>query len=200
MNVFDLGNIKTLFAALAMLLTIVAFVPYLRSIFHGQTRPHLFSWIVWGINTSVAFFAVLAEQGGIGAWAIGFSALLTLFIAALAFVKRADVQITRMDWLFFAAALAAMPIWWMTSNPLWALVLITTIELLGFGPTFRKCWYQPYSESISFLAILIVRNLFIVAALENYQFTTLLFPIAMAGACAALITVMLWRRPRLTSV
>ncbi len=74
-------------------------------------------------------------------------------------------------------------------------MLITVIELLGFGPTFRKCWHQPHSESMTFLAILIVRNVLIVAALERHMLTTLLFPVAMAAACGLLITIMLWRRP-----
>ena len=199
MNWIGAADIKAVLAALAMLLTVVAFVPYLRSIFLGQTRPHVFSWIIWGINTGVAFLAVLAERGGAGAWPIGFSCVLTLFVAALAYLKRADVTITRVDWLFFSAALIAMPAWWVANDPLWAVVLITGIELLGFGPTFRKCWHQPYSESISFLATLIVRNMLIVAALEHYQFTTLLFPIAMAAACGGLIAIMLWRRPRAAS-
>lgn len=190
-----IGIDKTFLAAVATVLTVVAFVPYLRSIQRGKTHPHVFSWIVWGINTGVAFLAVLAERGGVGAWAIGFSCAVTLFVAALAYNKRADVSITRTDWLFFIAALAAMPVWYVADDPLWAVVLITTIELLGFGPTFRKCWHQPHSESISFLAILVVRNALIVAALERYMLTTILFPVAMAGACGLLIAIMAWRRP-----
>lgn len=186
---------KRLLATVATVLTIVAFVPYLRSIHYGYTRPHVFSWIIWGINTGIAFLAVHAEHGGAGAWPIGFSCAMTLFVAALAYIKRADVAITRTDWLFFLAALATMPVWQAANDPLWAVVLITSIELLGFGPTFRKCWHQPHSESMSFLAILVLRNALIVAALERHVLTTLLFPVAMAVACGLLIAIMVWRRP-----
>ena len=185
---------KTLLATVATVLTVVAFAPYLRSIQQGKTHPHVFSWVVWGINTGVAFFAVLAERGGAGSWVIGFSCAVTLFVAALAYHKRADVSITRMDWIFFVAAIATMPIWYLTDDPFWSVVLITIIELLGFFPTFRKCWHQPHSESISFLAILILRNALIVAALERYVLTTILFPVAMAAVCALLIAMMAWRR------
>lgn len=195
MNWIGGPDYKILLAALATVLTVVAFVPYLRSIQRGYTRPHVFSWIIWGINTGVAFLAVLAENGGAGAWPIGFSSAVTLYVAALAYLKRADITITRADWLFFIAALIAMPVWRAANDPLWALVLITVIELLGFGPTFRKCWHQPHSESMSFLVILIVRNVLIVAALERYMLTTLLFPVAMAAACVLLIAIMAWRRP-----
>ena len=169
-------------------------MPYLRSMALGQTKPHVFSWVIWGINTGVAFVAVLAEGGGAGAWVIGLSSVITLYVAAVAYLKRADVSITRLDWFFFISALLAMPLWWWMNDPLWAVILITSIELLGFAPTFRKCWYEPYSESVAFLAILTLRNALIVAALEQVTFVTLLFPVAMAGACLALIGMMLVRR------
>lgn len=185
---------ETWLSAAAMALTFIAFVPYFRSIFSGTTRPHVFSWVVWGTNTSVAFVATLSAGGGAGAWAVGFSASITLAVALLAWQRRADVHITRMDWLFFLAGLAAIPLWWVASDPLWAIVVVTGVELLGFGPTMRKSWHQPWSEPISFLAILIVRNALVIAALDQRTMTTVLFPAAMAAACILLICILVWRR------
>ncbi|MHB1083382.1 MAG: hypothetical protein ACYCZA_00865 [Thiobacillus sp.] len=187
-------SIETWLSAAAMALTFVAFVPYFRSIFSGATRPHVFSWVVWGTNTSVAFVATLSAGGGAGAWAVGFSAAITLAVAALAWRRRADVHITRMDWLFFLAGLAAIPLWWVASDPLWAIVVVTGVELFGFGPTMRKSWHQPWSEPINFLAILIVRNALVIAALEQRTMTTVLFPAAMAAACILLLGMLVWRR------
>lgn len=181
-------------SAAAMALTFVAFVPYFRSIFAGTTRPHVFSWVVWGTNTSVAFVATLSAGGGAGAWAVGFSAAITLAVAGLAWARRADVHITRVDWLFFLAGLAAIPLWFVASDPLWAIVLVTAVELLGFGPTMRKSWHQPWSEPVSFLAILVVRNALVIAALEQRTLTTVLFPAAMAGACILLMGILVVRR------
>ena len=181
-------------SAAAMALTFVAFVPYFRSIFAGTTRPHMFSWVVWGTNTSVAFVATLSAGGGAGAWAVGFSAAITLAVAGLAWARRADVHITRVDWLFFLAGLAAIPLWFVASDPLWAIVLVTAVELLGFGPTMRKSWHQPWSEPVSFLAILVVRNALVIAALEQRTLTTVLFPAAMAGACILLMGILVVRR------
>ena len=186
--------IQASLSAAAMALTFVAFVPYFRSIFSGTTRPHVFSWVVWGTNTSVAFVATLSAGGGAGAWAVGFSAAITLAVAALAWRRRADVHITRMDWLFFLAGLAAIPLWWVASDPLWAIVVVTAVELLGFVPTMRKSWHHPWSEPINFLAILIVRNALVIAALEQRTITTALFPAAMAAACILLLGMLVWRR------
>lgn len=180
--------------AIAMALTFAAFLPYIRAILRGRVRPHVFSWIVWGINTSAAFFIALEADGGIGAWAIGFSAVVTLYIAVLGHFKCSDLTITRTDWVFFVAALAAMPLWYLMRDPLLTVWLVTLIELLGFGPTLRKTWRQPYSESMTFLGLMVMRNVLVITALGNHTTTTMLFPTMMSVACLALIAIMVWRR------
>jgi hypothetical protein len=94
-------GIKYLFSTVAILLTFIAFVPYIGTILSGKTKPHVFSWVIWGTTTMIVFFAQLEAKGGVGAWPIGVSACLTLFIAFLAFVKRSDIKITYSDSLFF---------------------------------------------------------------------------------------------------
>lgn len=196
----EVGTYKSWLSAVAVVLTCIAFLPYIVSIFRGRTRPHVFSWVIWGLNTSMAFLATRHAGGGLGAGVIGFSAGVTLFIAALAYIKRADVSTTPADRLFFIVALAAMPLWYWAGDPLWAVWLITVIELLGFGPTLRKTWAQPFSESMSFMVLLVVRNALIMAALDRHTTTTLLFPAGMAAACLALIAIMAWRRPRVAAI
>lgn len=185
---------KTTASTLATALTVAAYLPYLRSITRGQVRPHMFTWIIWGTVTLLAFIATLQAGGGKGAWVLGLSAGVSFLVAKLAHVKRADVSVTRLDGAFLVAAFAAIPLWLLARDPLWAVCLLTLIELLGFGPTFRKTWHAPSSESASFLGILIVRNALILAALESYAVVTVLFPAVAAIACLALLAMMLWRR------
>lgn len=197
----EAGTYQSWLSAVAVILTCIAFLPYILSIFRGRTRPHVFSWVIWGLKPGVAFLATLHAGGGLfGAGVIGFSAGVTLFIAVLAYLKRADVGVTPTDRLFFIAALAAIPLWHWADDPLWAVWLITVIELLGFGPTFRKTWSQPHSESMSFLVLLVLRNALVIAALDRLTATTVLFPAAMAAACLALIAVMAWRRPQVVAI
>ena len=175
-------------------LTLVAFYPYLRGILHGTVNPHVFSWVIWGSTTLLVFLAQLQAGGGVGAWPIGVSAAITLLIAALASVKRADRSITRMDWFFLVAALSALPLWLATSDPTWAVVVLTLVDLLGFGPTIRKTYAAPHSESLTFFGILAARNLIVVMALERYAVATVLFPAAIAIACSGLVCLILYRR------
>ncbi|MDX2422294.1 MAG: hypothetical protein QNK43_06425 [Amphritea sp.] len=187
-------SLKLMFSGLAMVLTFVAFVPYIRSILAGRTRPHVFSWFIWGITTVIVFFAQLEAEGGVGAWPIGLSGIITVGVAVLAFVKRGDISITRTDWGFFVVALASLPFWYLTSDPLWTVVVLSLVDLLGFGPTIRKAYAFPHEENQLFFLSFMLRNVFVILALEHYSVTTVLFPLSIAAACTCLLMTVAYRR------
>lgn len=185
---------KELLSAIAIAITCLAFFPYIKNIYRNEVRPHVFSWIVWGITTFVVFLAQIEAHGGVGAWPIGVSGAITIFVACLAFWKRGDVSITKSDWFFFVAALSSLPFWFFTADPLWAVVILTLVDLLGFGPTYRKAYSSPRSESLLFFGLFTARNIIVIGALESYSVTTVLFPAAIAAASALLMAIILLRR------
>jgi len=183
-----------LLSAVAIALTFIAFFPYIRSILKGQTKPHAFSWVIWGSVTFVVFLAQLADKGGVGAWPIGVSGVITIYVAILAYRKKSDSSITRADWFFLVTAMSALPLWYITADPLWAVVILTTVDLMGFGPTFRKAYIQPYEEQLLFFIVIAARNFISITALENYSLTTVLFPAATGIACVLFILMVAYRR------
>ena len=185
---------KEFFAVIAITLTFIAFFPYIGSIVQGRTRPHVFSWVIWGSTTFVVFLAQLADKGGAGAWPIGVSGLITLYVAMLAYLKKSDSTITTTDWWFLVIAMTSLPLWYLTADPLWAVVILTSIDVIGFGPTLRKAYAFPFDEQLTFFALMTVRNLTAIMALEHYSLTTVLFPAATGAACLLLIGVVVYRR------
>jgi hypothetical protein len=186
--------IKEIFGWLAIVLTIVAFVPYIRSILRKEIKPHVFSWLIWGVATVVVFFAQLADGAGIGGWCSGVSGLVTFYVAYLAYRHRGDASITRSDWFFFTLALASLPLWYATSDPFWAVVILTTVDTLGFIPTFRRAWHEPYDEQVLLYVLMTVRNLVSIPALEHYSWTTVLFPATLSITCALFVAMVMVRR------
>jgi hypothetical protein len=191
--------VKELLSAAAIVLTFAIFVPYIRSIRNGLTKPHVFSWVIWALGTFVVFLAQLADSGGLGAWPIGVSGLISAYIAILAYRKQSDLAITQTDWVFLIIALAALPCWFFTSDPLWAVVILTGLDLAGFGPTFRSAYFRPHDERMGFYFLGSVRNLLSVLALEHYSLTTVLFPAAVGIACVLFVAMVAYRRGRLTT-
>jgi len=162
-------------------------------------QPHVFSWVIWGSTTFVVFLAQLADGGGLGAWPIGISGVITIYVAILAYSKKSDSTITRTDWVFFVCAMSSLPFWYFTSDPLWAVVILTAVDITGFGPTIRKAYSFPHEEKITFFSIFVVRNVVAVMALEHYSLTTVLFPVAIAFACVLLIAMVVYRRRMLVT-
>ena len=185
---------KEALSTIAIVLTFVAFVPYIVSILTDRIKPHVFSWGIWSITTLVVFFAQVEDGAGVGAWSTGVSGCVTVLIACLAYWKRADISVTRSDWLFLTAAVASLPIWYFTSDPVWTVVILTTVDVLGFGPTVRKAYNFPYTESLLFFAIFALRDSLVIAALENYTVTTVIFPASIVISCITLCVIVKYRR------
>ena len=187
-------HFKEILSGIAVALTFTAFIPYIRDILKGKTKPHIFSWVIWGTTTFVVFLAQLEGHGGVGAWPLGVSGTITIFIANLAYVKRGNPTVTKIDWFFLIAALLSLPLWHITSDPLWAVVILTVIDVLGFGPTIRKAYNFPHSESLLFFGLFAFRDFLVILALEHYSTTTVLFPATTSMACFLLVTMIFYRR------
>lgn len=185
---------KEFLSAIAIILTFIAFFPYIRSILQNRIKPHVFSWVIWGSTTFIVFLAQLQDGGGVGAWPIGVSGVITIYVALQAYLKKSDISITTIDWCFFLSAMASLPLWHFTADPLWAVIILTVVDTLGFGPTVRKAYSHPYDENIIFFSIFMLRNLIVIAALEHYSLTTVLFPAVIAAACLTLVTMVMFRR------
>lgn len=179
---------------ISILLSIWAMLPYIISIHQGKIKPHAFSWIIWGVTTCIVGLAQWTNQGGAGSWSIIFSGLLTFYIAILAMIQKSDSSATKSDLIFFCVAIASIPIWALTKSPLYSVLLLSTIDVLGYGPTIRKSFENPYEESLSLFVILSVRNIFATIALEHYSLTTMFFPLITLAANLILIAIILIRR------
>ena len=185
---------KEILSVIAILLTFIAFFPYIRSTLQGKTKPHTISWLIWGISTIIVFLAQLVDNGGVGAWPIGVSGIISIYVAILAYSKKTDNMISKIDWLFFILAINTIILWYFTSDPLLAVVVLTIIELLGFAPTFRKAYVRPFEEQLTFFVLMVVRNTVAIVALEHYSLTTVLFPAMSAVACLLFIIMVVYRR------
>ncbi|MGL1902866.1 MAG: hypothetical protein OCC49_12065 [Fibrobacterales bacterium] len=185
---------KEIISGFSILLTFIGYAPYIKWVITRQVRAHLFSWVIWSITTCIVFVAQVEGDGGAGAWPTGVGGLITVIIAVLAYVKGRDHSATAVDKIFLIGALSSLPLWYATNDPLWAVIILTSVDLFGFGPTIRQAYDHPKEESVTFFGIFVARNLLSLFALEYYSVTTVLFPVATGVACLVLIGVVLVRR------
>jgi len=182
----------------SLLISVVGYIPYFITILSGKTKPHAFSWLIWAILMTIAFFAQDAGGAGSGAWATGFSAVVAFIIVAFALFK-GEKQITRSDWITFIAALSAIPIWYVTKDPLYSVILITVIDALGFYPTFRKSWNKPQEELPLPWGLNSFKFLVALFALECFNWTTALYPASLVLMNGTFFVMIIWRKRIFTS-
>lgn len=169
------------------------YIPYLYSIWLGKTKPHGFSWFIWGLLTAIAYFAQVQSGAGPGSWATAMTACACFLITIFSLFK-GEKHITRSDWLTFTAALAAIPIWYITDNPLSAILLITLIDALGFWPTFRKSWHKPHEEHPLTYFLSAVKFTLSMLALHSFNWTTALYPASLIFMNGAFVLMVIYRR------
>ncbi len=184
---------QEIIGTVAFLISLVGSVIYIVSILKGQTKPHLYTWLVFGILTSIAFFAQIHEHAGPGVWTTGMTAFSCIVTAILA-LKYGTKDIHRTDKISLAVSLLAIIPWMMMHDPLWSVVMISLIDCVAMIPTLRKSWNKPYEENVTTYAIANVKTILSVIALTNINMTTVLYPVAITLVNFVLIFLCLWRR------
>ena len=189
-------TIKYLIGVIAVLLTFVGYVPYIRDTIKGKTKPHGYSWFLWGFVTIIAFALQVSGNAGIGSLVTLAAALVSFVIFALG-LRNGKKDITKADTAFFIAALIAIVIWVFAKQPVLSVILISTIEMLGFVPTVRKSWNKPHSETLFTYALNAFRHGLSIFALQRYSIVTWLYPVTWTLANGLFSIILLIRRRKL---
>lgn len=184
---------QTIFAVLSLILGFATFVPYFVEMAKGTAKPHIFSWITWSLLTGLGFVISLAGGGGEGAWIFGLQSALCIVVAIYAFF-RGEKNITRLDRFSFAGALVATIVYVFTKNAVISVCLAAMIDCLGFVPTFRKSYAQPFSEPALTFLLSGLGFLFSVGALDDRSFVTMFYPLVLVAANASFVLFLLTRR------
>ena len=184
---------KQLIGIIAAALVFVAYTPYIKDTLKAKTKPHPYSWFVWGFLTLIIFALQTSHGAGPGAYVTFTVGALSLFIAFLG-LKHGKTDITRSDTVFFVAALLATGVWLFAKEPALSMVLLVSIDMLGFAPTIRKAWHKPNEETLITWEINAFRHGLSVLAIQEYSLITLLNPVVWMIANIAFSLMLVFRR------
>jgi hypothetical protein len=192
--VLDYASVKIFLGIFASVLAVAAILPYLASLLRGSTKPHLFSWIIWFLISIIASAAQYAGGAGPGMWVTLTSALASLFVACMALRLRHEVKIHRSDKVAFLLALAGIPVWMVTDEPVTATIIVTFVNVMAFLPTIRKAWEYPQSENALSFVLHSSKWIAGLMALSSLTPATVLYPAVIACANGLTAAVILFRR------
>jgi len=192
---------KEVLGVISVVLAIIAYAPYFRSLFKREIKPHMFSWFVWGTCHAVAFIGPYTRGAGAGTWSSAFTSIICLSIAGLSFFW-GERHITKGDWISFIMAMAIIPVWYLTNDPLGAVILALLISYFGCYPTARKSYAAPYSENIFMWIVGALRYFVSIFAIEHYSVVAVFYTLGMFFMNCFIISLLVLRRrvlPKLAS-
>lgn len=170
--------IKAIIGIIAVLLTFIGYIPYIKDIIAGKTKPHIYSWFLWGFVTAIVFALQFSDNAGIGSFVTLAAALMCFVVIFLSKKFKVTSEITSSDKFFIFLAFITLLIWIVTKQALLSAILATIIDVLAFAPTIRKSWKNPYSETLSFYFLNTFRFGLAVFALSNYSLITAVYPVS----------------------
>lgn len=92
------------------------------------------------------------------------------------------------------AALAAIVVWWQLHEPLFAVFMVAAIDVLGYIPSFRKSYHEPWSETLISWIAFVASDVFALFALNQYNLLTVTYISAIIIANFSLFLFCLMRR------
>ncbi|WP_206997103.1 hypothetical protein [Trinickia mobilis] len=188
----------SIFGVVGSAVSLIAAVPYGLAICRRAVRPHLFTWLIWSVVTAIAAAGQFVAGAGPSAWctaAIAITCLLTF----LASIFRGERGWTGSDWLFLGAAFSAIPFLVLTEDPTISVCLVTLIELAGLGPTVRKTIRDPWSESLTYFALCVLKYALAVLALRKWTVAVAFYPTVNIVASVGICMLMIVRRRLLSN-
>ncbi len=184
---------KTFFSILAILLTLIGYIPYVRNILKGKTIPHAYTWFIFTLATVFVFGLQLAAGAGVGAF-VTLVISISVFVIFIFSLFKGEKNITLSDTIFFILALTALVLWRVAEQPILSVILLSIINILAFAPTIRKSWNKPYSETLLTYIINASRYGVGLLALEHYNIVTVFFPASAMAITFTFVLILSVRR------
>ncbi len=180
---------KEIIGGIATVLTFVAYIPYYRDILKGKTRPHVYSWSLWGLLTILIVALQIKGGAGPATWVTAAAGLLCIGVVILS-LKNGKRDITYSDTITAILSLIAIGFWVIAKQPVISIILVVIADILAFFPTVRKSWNQPHTETVSLYATNALRFALAILAVEHYSILSTLW-IAVWAAANGLFSIML---------
>lgn len=183
----------SLFWILGVALGLTAYVSYFRAIFRGETKPHLYTWLIWWILWTTA--SIISFRNG-GGWWILVPTMMGIFNTTLAIIAffYGEKYVSQKDKALLSLCCLMFLFWLWTKNDLGTIIMACLIESTGFYFTWKKSYTEPYAEDLTSYIIWTFEFFFAILAIEHISVINWLYPTYLFISELLFIVFLLWRR------
>ena len=162
---------------LSAVLSLIAYLPYMRDISRGESHPQRASWLIWSMLSSLAFAAQYAEGATTSLWFAGAQVLGTITIFGMSIRHGRGAFLSRPDERVLWLAAMGLVVWYFTETAAYTLALTITISLLGGSLTLVKAYCRPSSETLTKWGLSFVAACCAIAAIGTADWMLLAYPL-----------------------
>lgn len=163
---------------IGVIISVIAYVFYLKDVINGQIKPNLVSWFIWALAPLIGVFFQLKAGAGLSVIPVfiaGFGPLLVLIFSVLN--KKAYWKINSFDLICGAFSLVALIIYIMTKNLAISIIFAIISDGLAAVPTLVKAWKFPETEKAYVYWTGILNNILGLLIIKNWVFSVYSFGI-----------------------
>jgi hypothetical protein len=181
------------FGIVAGVLQTLVYVPYIRDIARGSTRPHRGTWAIW---TALSLIVLASQRADGGRWSLlvvvaQFAGSATISVLA---VTRGVGGTSRLDLCLAGIAVAGLIGWYAAADPTLATVSVVVADSVAVVMMVPKTYAHPYSETMSSFVLSALSGLFAIAAVGSVNVGLLLYPTYFTVADLAVVALIVLRR------
>lgn len=180
---------------LAGVLQALFYLPYIRDVLAGTTRPHRGSWAIW-LTLSVIVLASQRADGG--RWSLLVVVTQSVgTVAILVLAARRGVGVggaSRWELALLGVAAAGVAGWFLAGSPTIATICVVIADCVAVAMMLPKTYADPYSETLSSFVLSVASGVLAMLAVGSLDFGLLLYPAYFVVADTIVITLIVRRR------
>jgi hypothetical protein len=152
----------------------------LQRMLANQYSPSTFSRVVWLLLAINSFAGVILSHGSGASVLLAVISLLgNIAICVLSFWKGSK-EIGRLEYVCVALLAVSALVWIFFKAPLVNLLLSLCGHFVGACPTYRKVFYYPKSEDLTFWLLFFVASLLSIFACDFVSYSAIILPLYYA--------------------
>lgn len=181
---------------LGFLASSIWYIFYLKDMFLGTSKPHLFTWLIWAITGYIWFGIQIMNWWWLGSLIMLYFAVIPSIIVVYALFKW-EKNIAQIDYLFLTIAGISIVFWVLLDMPIVSIILLLSIDIMAYLPTVRKSYMQPFDETLSLFALVNIWYLASILTFDELIFVNYSYPAALIFINVLFISYILIRRKQL---
>lgn len=177
-------------------LNILWWIAYIKDTLKWKTKPNRVTWWIWA--TAPLIWSAWMYFSWWFTWNI-LPVFIAGFIPFLVFVSsfvnpNSYWELKKLDYICLILAILALVLWWITKNPLLAIVFWILADLFAALPLIVKIYKFPETENIFPYLALLVANLAALLIIKKWEIEEFLFPLYLVLLNSILIIAYYWKK------